>query len=57
MFNVLSEWWKERNERIFEGKSNSIQKIKWNCITSLCFWFKEQCIMEEVQIVDFLGVV
>lgn len=43
--------WKERNDRIFEGRSSSIQKIKCNCIPSLCFWCKEKCIEEELQIV------
>ncbi|KAG5620178.1 hypothetical protein H5410_005396 [Solanum commersonii] len=48
--------WKERNERIFKGRSNSIQKIKGKCTSTLCFWCKEQCIVDEIQIVDFLGL-
>jgi len=47
--------WKERNQRIFEGKECSIQKIKWKVITSLGFWCKEQNIEEEIQLVDFVG--
>jgi len=30
--------WKERNGRCFEDRSNSIHKVKWNCIVSLLFW-------------------
>ncbi|WMV54378.1 hypothetical protein MTR67_047763 [Solanum verrucosum] len=45
--------WKERNQRIFEGRESSILKIKWKVITSLGFWCKEQNIEEEIQLVDF----
>ncbi|WMV36518.1 hypothetical protein MTR67_036414 [Solanum verrucosum] len=47
--------WKERNQRIFEGKECTIQKIKWKVITTLGFWCKEQDIEEEIQLVDFIG--
>jgi len=47
--------WKERNQRIFEGKESFILKIKWKVITSLGFWCKEQSIEEEIQLVDFIG--
>ena len=47
--------WKERNQRILEGKEFSIQKIKWKVITSLGFWCKEQNIEEEIHLVDFVG--
>lgn len=47
--------WKERNQRIFEGKESSILKIKWKVITLLGFWCKEQSIEEEIQLVDFIG--
>ncbi|CAN4098777.1 unnamed protein product [Withania somnifera] len=40
--------WMERNERIFKGKSISIQKIKGKCISTLFFWCKEQCIADEI---------
>ncbi|WMV41939.1 hypothetical protein MTR67_035324 [Solanum verrucosum] len=32
--------WRERNSRRFEDKSNSIHRVKWNCIVSLFFWWK-----------------
>uniref|UniRef100_A0A0V0I8W3 Putative ovule protein n=1 Tax=Solanum chacoense TaxID=4108 RepID=A0A0V0I8W3_SOLCH len=45
--------WKERNQRIFEGKESSILKIKWKFNTSLGFWCKEQSIEEENPISGF----
>ena len=29
--------WKEKNGRGFEDRSNSIHKVKWNCVVSLLF--------------------
>lgn len=41
--DLLSCWiiWKERNQRIFQGKECSVQNIKWKLITTLGFWCKE----------------
>jgi len=47
--------WKERNGRCYENKSNSIQKVKENCIAYLYFWCKQECIEEVEQLVDMLG--
>lgn len=47
--------WKERNQRIFEGKECTIQKIKWKVITTPGFWCKEQDIEAAIQLVDFMG--
>ncbi|KAG5583282.1 hypothetical protein H5410_053909 [Solanum commersonii] len=47
--------WKERNNRCFENKANSIEKVKWNCLTTLYFWCKEEGIEEAAQILDFIG--
>ncbi|KAG5601659.1 hypothetical protein H5410_033029 [Solanum commersonii] len=47
--------WKERNQRIFQGKECSVQNIKWKVITTLGFWCEEQNIEEEIQLVDFIG--
>jgi len=44
----------ERNSRRFEDKSNSIHRVKWNCIVSLFFWCKQTNI-EELELVDLLG--
>lgn len=38
----------------FEDKSNSIQKIKMNCILNLNFWFKRLCMEEADSTLDFL---
>ncbi|KAG5569956.1 hypothetical protein H5410_059722 [Solanum commersonii] len=42
--------WKERNGRCYENKSNSIQKVKENCIAHLYFWCKQECIEEVEQL-------
>lgn len=34
--------WRERNIRCFEDSSNSIQKIKENCINTFYFWCIEE---------------
>ncbi|KAH0765964.1 hypothetical protein KY285_001835 [Solanum tuberosum] len=44
----------ERNSRRFEDKSNSIHRVRWNCIVSLFFWCKQRNI-EELELVDMLG--
>ncbi|WMV33525.1 hypothetical protein MTR67_026910, partial [Solanum verrucosum] len=30
--------WKERNLRVFENRESSMQQVKLNCISTLCFW-------------------
>ncbi|WMV55945.1 hypothetical protein MTR67_049330, partial [Solanum verrucosum] len=47
--------WRERNLRCHENITNSIQKVKENCINMLFFWCKEDGIEEVEQLVDFLG--
>ncbi|KAG5577465.1 hypothetical protein H5410_057599 [Solanum commersonii] len=47
--------WRERNGRCFEDKSNSIHKVKWNCLVSLLFWCKQLCIDDEDQITELIG--
>ncbi|WMV55237.1 hypothetical protein MTR67_048622 [Solanum verrucosum] len=47
--------WKERNGRYFKDKSNSIKKVKWNCIESFYCWCKEQHIEDTEQLVVLLG--
>ncbi|WMV37870.1 hypothetical protein MTR67_031255 [Solanum verrucosum] len=48
-------FWKERNSRNFEDRSNSIEKVKGNCIVSFYFWCKEKDLEETEQIVELLG--
>ena len=51
-------WWSvwiERNGRCFEDRSNSIHKVKWNCIVFLLFWCKQLCIEDVGQILDLIG--
>ncbi|KAG5617977.1 hypothetical protein H5410_017801, partial [Solanum commersonii] len=52
---VKRDVWKERNGRCFEDRSNSIHKVKWNCIVSLLFWCKQLCIDDIDQIIDLIG--
>ncbi|WMV23799.1 hypothetical protein MTR67_017184 [Solanum verrucosum] len=47
--------WKERNSRCYDNKANSIEKVKWNCLTTFYFWCKEEGIEETAQILDFIG--
>ncbi|WMV45978.1 hypothetical protein MTR67_039363 [Solanum verrucosum] len=47
--------WKERNSRNFEDRSNSIQKVRWDCIASFYFWCKEKGLEVTEQIVELLG--
>ncbi|KAG5568861.1 hypothetical protein H5410_064121 [Solanum commersonii] len=47
--------WKEWNSRNFEDISNSIHKVKWNCIVSLYFWCKEIGLEDSDQLLEFLG--
>ncbi|WMV57703.1 hypothetical protein MTR67_051088, partial [Solanum verrucosum] len=47
--------WKERNSRNFEDISNSIHKVKWNCIVSLYFWCKEIGLEDSDQLLELLG--
>ncbi|WMV55279.1 hypothetical protein MTR67_048664 [Solanum verrucosum] len=47
--------WKERNSRCYDNKANSIEKVKWNCLTTFYFWCKEEGIEEAAQILDFIG--
>uniref|UniRef100_A0A0V0IAJ9 Putative ovule protein n=1 Tax=Solanum chacoense TaxID=4108 RepID=A0A0V0IAJ9_SOLCH len=46
--------WKERNSRCFENRSNSLQKIKVNCILLFCFWCRQAHSKETVEILDVL---
>ncbi|WMV11609.1 hypothetical protein MTR67_004994, partial [Solanum verrucosum] len=46
--------WRERNGRCYEDRSNSIQKVKWNCIISFYFWCKEVGLEDIDQFVDIL---
>ena len=51
-------WWailRERNLRCHENITNTIQKVKENCIDVLYIWCKEDGIEEVEQLVDFLG--
>jgi len=52
-----STWtvWKERNSRNFEDRSNSIQKVRWDCIASFYFWCIEEGLEVTEQIVELLG--
>ena len=43
---ILWSVWKERNGRCSENRSNSVHKVKWNCIVSLLFWCKQLCIVD-----------
>ncbi|WMV25673.1 hypothetical protein MTR67_019058 [Solanum verrucosum] len=47
--------WKKRNSRNFEDISNSIHKVKWNCIVSLYFWCKEIGLEDSDQLLELLG--
>lgn len=47
--------WKERNSRNFEDRSNSIQKVRWDCIACFYFWCKEKGLEVTEQIVELLG--
>ncbi|KAG5590371.1 hypothetical protein H5410_040885, partial [Solanum commersonii] len=47
--------WKERNSRCYDNKANSIEKVKWNCLTTFYFWCKEEGIEETAQILNFIG--
>lgn len=46
--------WRERNGRCFEDKIKSVHYVKWNCLVTLFFWCKHNCI-EESELVEFLG--
>ncbi|KAG5587039.1 hypothetical protein H5410_047473 [Solanum commersonii] len=46
--------WRERNLRCHENITNTIQKVKENCI-NMFFWCKEDGIEEVEHLVDFLG--
>ncbi|KAG5585385.1 hypothetical protein H5410_045819, partial [Solanum commersonii] len=48
--------WKERNSRNFEDISNSIHKVKWNCIVSLYFWCKEIGLEDSDQLLEFIRI-
>ncbi|KAG5607399.1 hypothetical protein H5410_028891 [Solanum commersonii] len=41
--------------RCYDNKANSIEKVKWNCLTTFYFWCKEEGIEETAQILDFIG--
>ena len=45
----------ERNIRCHENITNTMQKVKENCINMLFFWCKEEGIEVVEQLVDFLG--
>jgi len=45
----------KKNNRCFENITNSMQKVKENCINTLYLWCKEEGIDEVEQLVDFLG--
>lgn len=38
--------WRERNGRCFEDKIRSVHDVKWNCLETLFFWCKQNCIVE-----------
>ncbi|TMW87681.1 hypothetical protein EJD97_019620 [Solanum chilense] len=47
--------WKKRNIRCFQNKSNSIQKIKMNCLVLFLFWCKQEYMVDLESIKDVLG--
>ena len=47
--------WRERNLRCHENITNTMQKVKENCINMFLFWCKEKGIEVAEQLVDFLG--
>ncbi|WMV24694.1 hypothetical protein MTR67_018079 [Solanum verrucosum] len=46
--------WRERNKRCMENTVESVQKIKWRCMKTFCFWCKEESIEDAGQILNFL---
>lgn len=47
--------WNKRNSRCFEDNTNSIQKIKMNCLLLFHFWCKLEYIADSEAIIDVLG--
>ncbi|WMV13431.1 hypothetical protein MTR67_006816 [Solanum verrucosum] len=46
--------WMERNQRCFENKSCSQQKLKMNCLVLFFFWCKHEYPQEEEDIPSIL---
>ncbi|XP_060182974.1 uncharacterized protein LOC132612920 [Lycium barbarum] len=42
--------WKERNQRCFEDKQSSMQKMKMNCLAIYYFWCKEEMVDQTADI-------
>jgi len=47
--------WKERNLRCFQNKSNSIQKMKMNCLVLFHFWCKQEYMEDLESVMNALG--
>ncbi|KAL3378631.1 hypothetical protein AABB24_004516 [Solanum stoloniferum] len=47
--------WRKRNGRCFEDKIRSVHDVKWNCLETLFFWCKQNCIEEIEELVEFVG--
>jgi len=49
----LVDRWYGRRGICREDKIKFIDDVKWNCLGSLFFWYKENCIEEIDDLVDF----
>ncbi|WMV53791.1 hypothetical protein MTR67_047176 [Solanum verrucosum] len=47
--------WKERNLRCFQNKSNSIEKMKMNCLVLFQFWCKQEYMEDLESVLNALG--
>ncbi|KAK6796557.1 hypothetical protein RDI58_004258 [Solanum bulbocastanum] len=47
--------WKERNLRCHQNKSNTIQKMKMNCLVMFHFWCKQEYMEDLEAVVNVLG--
>ncbi|WMV33213.1 hypothetical protein MTR67_026598 [Solanum verrucosum] len=47
--------WKERNYKEFSKTSNSVHKVKMNCILLFHFWCKVNYVQETESLVDMIG--
>ena len=52
---ILWSMWKERNLRCFQNKSNSIQKMKMNCLVLYHFWCKQEYMEDLESVMNALG--